>query len=89
LSSQFGEKRNAGCRCFTSTSGINASDPRSALYLFSFYGETGTAKYAVNTPVAGSVALPVISPLLFMSFALVSFAEKLPLKSFRSFGVLP
>src|SRR5438132_3339481 len=26
----------------------------------------GTAKYAVNTPVIGSTALPVISPLLFM-----------------------
>ena len=33
------------------------------------------AKYAVNTPVIGSMALPVISPLLFMSFALVRTAE--------------
>lgn len=39
------------------------------------YCETGTAKYAVNTPVIGSAALPVISPLLFMSLALVSTAE--------------
>jgi hypothetical protein len=37
--------------------------------------EIGTAKYAVNTPVNGSTALPVISPLLFMSFALARKAE--------------
>ena len=51
-------------------------DIRHALFpLVWFYRETGTAKYAVNTPVIGSAALPVISPLLFMSFALVRTAE--------------
>ena len=50
---------------------------QSAPYFLLFcYGERGTAKYAVNTPVIGSTALPVISPLLFMSFALASNAEK-------------
>jgi hypothetical protein len=45
-------------------------DIRHALFLSClFYCETGTAKYAVNTPVNGSVALPVISPLLFISLA--------------------
>jgi hypothetical protein len=58
-----------------------------ALFLL-FYGESGTAKYAVNTPVS-VLALPVISPLLLMSLAFVSFKGKLPLRSFRSVGVLP
>jgi hypothetical protein len=35
----------------------------------------GTAKYAINAPVLGSIALPVISPLLFMSFALARKPE--------------
>ena len=53
------------------------------------YGfETGTAKYAVLTPLA-SIALPVISPWSFMSLALSRRAEKPPLSSLRSIGVLP
>jgi hypothetical protein len=40
-----------------------------------YFPLTGIAKYAVNTPVIGSTALPVISPVLFMSFALASIAE--------------
>jgi hypothetical protein len=31
---------------------------------------SGTARYAINEPVAASTPLPVISPLLFMSFAI-------------------
>src|SRR5690349_4053674 len=54
------------------------------------YCETGTAKYAVNAPVFGSAALPVISPLLLMSRATASILEKPgALRSFRSVGVLP
>jgi hypothetical protein len=58
-----GIKQNAGCRSSESTSGTRC-------FPCLFYCETGTAKYAVNTPVVGSKALPVISPLLFMSLAL-------------------
>src|SRR4029453_19103274 len=49
---------------------------------------TGTAKYAVLTPFA-SIALPVISPLSFMSLAVSPLAEKLPFSSLRSVGILP
>jgi len=48
---------------------IRAADKPAPLHLIHGF-ETGTAKYAVNTPVVGSTALPVISPLLFMSLAL-------------------
>ena len=37
--------------------------------LLPYYFPAGTAKYAINAPVVGSIALPVISPLLFMSLA--------------------
>ena len=47
-----------------------------ALFPFVLYGERGTAKYAVKAPVSGLMALPVISPLLFMSFALARIAVK-------------
>ena len=41
-----------------------------------YFPLTGTAKYAVLAPVFGSViALPVISPLSFMSFASARTAE--------------
>src|SRR4029453_14611224 len=57
-----GIKQNAGCRSSESTSGTQClSRP--------VYFETGTAKNSINAPVVGSIALPVISPLLFMSFA--------------------
>ena len=49
--------------------------PARVVSLNFIYCETGTAKYAVNTPVIGSTALPVISPLLFMSFASARTAE--------------
>jgi len=65
-------------------------DPRSGPGPSFLQGERGTARYAVNAPVFGLVALPVISPLLFMSLALVSTAVKPgTLRSFRSVGVLP
>lgn len=52
-------KSTSGTRCFSCV----------------FYCEMGTAKYAINAPVFGSTALPVISPLLFMSFALARKLE--------------
>jgi len=65
-------------------------DPRSGPGPSFLQGERGTAKYAVNALVFGLVALPVISPLLFISLALVSTAVKPgTLRSFRSVGVLP
>jgi len=48
---------------------------KSDLFCLRYFPPTGTAKYAVNTPVAGSTALPVISPLSFMSFASARTAE--------------
>ena len=76
------EKQNAGCRSSKSTSGTRCFSSLP-------YCETGTVKYAVNTPVIGSIALPVICPALFMSLALARVAGKPPLTSFRSVGVLP
>src|SRR6266513_2782574 len=79
------EKKNAGCRSYESASGLCAflrtgesafvCRERGAYFSFVSVPPTGTAKYAVNTPVIRSTALPVISPLLFMSLALASTAE--------------
>ena len=52
---------------------------------FPYGTPTGTAKYGVLT-LFGSIALPVISPLLFMPFAVSRRMGKLPLKSLRSIG---
>ena len=77
-------KTEAGWRSCCSPSGnralLRTSKPafvrfESSPVLLPYCPPTGTAKYAVNTPVIGSMALPVISPLLFMSFALVRTAE--------------
>jgi hypothetical protein len=57
------------------------------LFFFCQCPPTGAAKYGVLTPA--SIALPVISPLSFMSFAVSRRAEKPPLRSLRSVGVLP
>src|SRR5581483_6485501 len=60
------------------------------VFPYPIYCQRGTAKYAVNAPVGGSIARPVISPLLFISLAFVSTAGKPgPLRSLRSVGVLP
>src|SRR4026208_77099 len=85
---QLPQKQNAGCRSFDSSSGMNCHDPGCiSPQVLSVYLETGTAKYAVR-PIIGSIALPVISPLSFISFALARTPEKPPLKSLRSEGTL-
>jgi hypothetical protein len=61
---------------------------RVAVFSLPYGPLTGTGKYDVLT-LLESMALPVISPLLFMSLALSSRAEKPPLRSLRSLGVLP
>jgi hypothetical protein len=77
------EKKTAGCRVYELASGslCVCRDGEAAFVrcesgpiLCRQFPPTGTAKYAVNTFVIGSTALPVISPLLFMSFALASTA---------------
>src|SRR5438067_1965488 len=79
-----GEKKDAGCRSYESASGLCAvmamaklrsCAGEASLYCLRYFPPTGTAKYAVNTPVIGSTALPVISPLSFMSFASARTAE--------------
>ena len=74
---QLPQKQNAGCRSFDSSSGMNCHDPGCiSPQVLSVYLETGTAKYASLAPVTGSViALPVISPLSFMSLAVSRMAE--------------
>src|ERR1700756_4832429 len=74
-----GRKENAGCRSYESASGFCALRTfarfGSGPVLLPYCPPAGTAKYAINAPVAGSIALPVISPLLFMSFAFARKAE--------------
>jgi len=65
---------------------VRVSRMRRVSFLCQFL-PTGTAKYGVLTPA--SIALPVISPLSLMSFAVSRRAEKPPLRSLRSVGVLP
>ena len=91
---QIRQKAEAGWRCCYSPSGsralVRTGEAAFVRYekrsCFPYCPPTGTAKYAINEPVAGSIALPVISPLLFMSFALARKAGALPLTSLRSVG---
>ena len=91
------EKTSAGCRsyesgirpvCVSSNRQICVRVSRMRRVSFPCqFPPTGTAKYGVLTPA--SIALPVISPLSLMSFAVSRRAEKPPLRSLRSVGVLP
>ena len=56
--------------------------------MLSLWSNDSTAKYGVLTLLA-SIALPVISPLSLMPFAVSSRIGKRPLRSLRSVGSAP
>ena len=79
--------RHPACVRFFERAKLRSFADNAALIFLCQFPPTGTAKYGVLTPA--SIALPVISPLSLMSFAVSRRAEKPPLRSLRSVGVLP
>ena len=67
--------RHAAFRRSFEQAKLRSRAEKAALFSFRYCPPIGTAKYAINAPVVGSIALPVISPLSFMSFASARKAE--------------